>query len=463
MYVVEDPLYFAQYDFHKLKLMLHRAAMQRFAESLRQAGTSVRYVEASELPNTGSIADILAQDGVTAVRYVDPCDDWLGRRLATGLAAHGISQSILDDPAFLTPRAIIDEFGASGQKLFFTNFYIAQRKRLGLLLDGTGPVGGKWSFDTENRKRLPKNLLPPKVAFAPEHAAVREARSYVQRAFPRALGEDVEFGYPTSPEEARAVLADFVQHRLPLFGDYEDAISQQHDVLFHSLLTPPLNAGLITPAEVVQAAMSAEGVPLNSREGFVRQVIGWREFMRLAYMTRGRKQRTRNFWEFTNPMPAGFYDGTTGIAPVDAVIRRVLRTGYCHHIERLMIVGNFLLLCEVAPDAVYQWYMELFVDAYDWVMVPNVYGMSQYADGGGMTTKPYISGSAYVLRMSDFPRGPWCDVWDALYWRFIDRQADFFGANPRMSMMVKMRDRLGDKMLVHRRVADQFLSGLHRG
>jgi len=202
---------------------------------------------------------------------------------------------------------------------------------------------------------------------------------------------------------------------------------------------------------------------VNALEGFIRQVIGWREFIRLVYRRMGRAQRTSNFWGFTHPMPRALYDGTTGIEPVDHVVRQVLRTGYCHHIERLMVLGNFMLLCRIHPDAVYQWFMELFIDAYDWVMVPNIYGMSQYADGGSMTTKPYLSGSAYILRMGNFEKGPWCAVWDALYWSFIDRHADVFARNPRMSVMVKMKDKLGAKMDVHRRTADQFLAKLHKG
>jgi len=223
-----------------------------------------------------------------------------------------------------------------------------------------------------------------------------------------------------------------------------------------------LNIGLLSPRQVIDAATGQmERVPLNAMEGFVRQVIGWREFVRLVYRTRGRRQRTQNFWRFSRGMPASFYDGSTGIDPVDHVIRQVLRTGYCHHIERLMVLGNFMLLCEIEPDAVYQWFMELFIDAYDWVMVPNVYGMSQYADGGLMTTKPYVSGSRYVLKMSDFKRGPWCAVWDALYWRFIDRHAEYFAGNPRMAMMAKMRIKLGAKLDEHLQVAETFLTQLH--
>jgi deoxyribodipyrimidine photolyase-related protein len=497
--LVEDPLFFTQYAFHRQKLAYHRATMKLYAERLRRRSVTVRYVDAAQLIDSGSLARLLADWNIRSAIFVDPCDDWLEQRLTAALAQQNIAATMLEDPAFLTPRRVLDDFTRDKRKLFFTEFYIAQRKRLGLLLDDDGkPLGGQWSFDPENRKKLPKGVaVPPSVldtslelAGAATHGpaasvgsrakgraaressategtsseTVREALDYVRRAFPRAIGNGESLPYPLDHAAAASWLRDFIAVRLPSFGDYEDAISQRHAQLFHSVLTPMLNIGLITPRQVFEAACERAAergdVPLNSLEGFVRQVIGWREYVRLVYRWRGRRQRTRNFWGLERAMPAAFYDGTTGIEPVDHVIRQVLRTGYCHHIERLMILGNLLLLCDVSPDAVYQWFMELFIDAYDWVMVPNVYGMSQFADGGLMTTKPYISGSAYVLKMSDFTKGPWCPVWDALYWRFIDRQSDFFRSNPRMAVMVKMKEKLGAKMAEHHRVADRFLSRL---
>ncbi|MBM3979917.1 MAG: cryptochrome/photolyase family protein [Planctomycetes bacterium] len=460
VFLVEDPLFFRQYAFHKQKLMLHRASMKRYAaEVLPKAN----YIDAQQLEQTGDVVALVKKAKCNAVRVVDPTDDWLLRRLTAACAAARMKLTVHDDPHFLTPPSEIDAFTAGKGKLFFTDFYIRQRKRLKVLLTPDGkPVGGKWSFDADNRKKLPTTVRPQVPAVPPENGFVREAREYVRTHFPDAPGSDAPFVYPTSTTEARAWLADFLEHRFADFGVYEDAISTRERVLFHSVLTPALNVGLLSPAEVTDAALKyADRVPLNSLEGFVRQVIGWREFVRLVYRTRGREQRTRNYWGYTRPIPAAFYTGTTGIAPVDHVIRSVLDTAYCHHIERLMILGNFVLLCDLSPDAVYQWFMELFIDAYDWVMVPNVYGMSQFADGGGMTTKPYISGSSYVLKMSDFKKGPWCPIWDALYWRFIDRHADFFAGNPRMAMMVKMKDKLGSKMTEHHRVAEAFLDRLH--
>lgn len=459
--LVEDPLFFSQYHFHRQKLMLHRATMKNFAESCRQRNFTVHYVEAASLQETASIAFHLKRLQINSVHYVDPCDDWLAMRLSQGLRQHGIDARVIPDPDFLTPREVIDRF-AEG-KLYFTDFYITQRQRLDILIDrGGGPTGKKWSFDPDNRKRLPRGFEVPIRERIVESDAVREARRYTRQNFPAALGSDEEFCYPTDHAGAAAWLNEFVRERLVSFGDYEDAISTSHDVLFHSVLTPMLNVGLLRPQQVVDAALKAgDRIPLNSLEGFLRQVIGWREFVRLVYLQCGRRQRTRNFWSFDREIPSGFYTGRTGVAPVDHVIHQVLKTGYCHHIERLMILGNFLLLCEVHPDAVYRWFMELFVDAYDWVMVPNVYGMSQYADGGLMTTKPYISGSNYVLKMSDFKKGPWCKVWDGLYWRFIDRQQTCFSRNPRMAMMVRMKDKLGTKLDEHLQVAEDFLGRLN--
>ena len=459
VFLVEDPLFFRQYAFHKQKLMLHRATMKRYAS---EVCPQARYVDARQLDQTGDVVALVRRAKCDSVRLADPTDDWLLSRLRAACSAASVRLTVLDDPHFLTPQREIDAFASDKDKLFFTDFYVRQRKRLKMLLTPEGkPVGGKWSFDADNRKKLPATVRPPAHRWSPENDFVREARDYVRANFPDAPGSDTPFGYPTSAAEARAWLADFLEHRFNHFGLYEDAISTRERVLFHSVLTPALNVGLLSPTEVADAALAcADRVPLNSLEGFLRQVIGWREFVRLVYRTRGRQQRTRNYWGYDRPMPAAFYTGATGIDPVDHVIRGVLDTAYCHHIERLMILGNFLLLCDLHPDAVYQWFMELFIDAYDWVMVPNVYGMSQFADGGGMTTKPYISGSSYVLKMSDFKKGPWCGVWDALYWRFVDRHADFFRSNPRMSVMVGMRDKMGAKLADHLRTAEAFLAKL---
>ena len=225
-----------------------------------------------------------------------------------------------------------------------------------------------------------------------------------------------------------------------------------------------LNIGLLTPKYIIERTLNfaeENEIPLNSVEGFVRQIIGWREFMRGMYELKGNIQRTANFWKFKGKIPKSFYTGTTGILPIDQTIKKVLKTGYCHHIERLMLLGNFMLLCEFDPDEVYVWFMELFIDAYDWVMVPNIYGMSQFADGGLLATKPYISGSNYVMKMSDYTKGDWQKTWDGLFWRFMHVHRDFFKGNPRLNMLVSMFDKMADnKKEFHLESANSFISKL---
>ena len=464
VYMVEDPLLFRQVRFCRQKLLLHRASMKRYADGLKEQGKSVHYIDAMTIEHSSELGKRLEDDRVGSLSAIDPEDHNLLVRLKSGCRRHRIELEVRPDPHFLTPLDEIERFVGGKKKLFFTNFYIEQRKRLNVLVDGEQkPAGGKWSFDTENRKKLPAGHEPPECELAGQDEYAKEASKYIDKHFSDAYGGPEPLWYPTSVEGAEEHLQRFMVERFGLFGDYEDSISREHVFLYHSVITPMLNVGLISPQRVVDAAWKAgQGgrVPMNSLEGFIRQVIGWREYMRLVYRKLGTQQRTRNYWEHGRELPGSFYDGTTGIEPVDRTIRRVLKYGYCHHIERLMILGNFMLLCEFHPDAIYRWFMEMFVDAYDWVMVPNVYGMSQHADGGLITTKPYISGSSYVLKMSDYKKGDWTGVWDGLYWRFVSKHRDFFSRNPRMKVMVSQVDRMGDKLTVHHRNAENFLSSM---
>ena len=270
--------------------------------------------------------------------------------------------------------------------------------------------------------------------------------------------------YPVTHKQAGLWLQDFLKHRFQKFGVYEDAMVTGETFLYHSILSPLINTGLLDPQEVIDKTLdyAAENdIPLNSLEGFIRQVMGWREFIHLVYEREGVKQRTKNYWGFKRHIPKTFWTGETGILPVDTVIKRVLHTGYSHHIERLMIMGNFMLLCEFDPDDVYRWFMEMYIDAYDWVMVPNTYGMTQFADGGLMMTKPYISGSNYLLKMGNWPKGEWQEIWDGLFWRFMHKHRDFFTQNPRLGMLVKSFDKMdAGKQKKHLHNAEEFLKRL---
>lgn len=463
--LVEEPLLFGTdtqhpKDFHAKKLMLHRASMKRWAEGKEK----LTYLELPEEPGrTDLLIDENLPDGVETLVCVDPVDHLITRRLKRLAKKKKLDLQLLPSPMFLTPDDWMNEVMDGMKKPFMKTFYEAQRKRMNILLESDeSPVGGKWSFDDENRKKLPKKQPVPEPYSSTPHDEVAAAREWVGQRFPEALGSRENFPYPSSRREALNAMKLFFEERFELFGPYEDAISTKVRVMFHSVLTPALNIGLLTPAEVVEGALEAAGnnsdIPLNSLEGFIRQIIGWREFMRIIYLRHGTMERKENFWGFTRKMPDCFYDDTTGIDPVDHAIHAILEDGYAHHIERLMVLGNFMLLCRIRPDDVYTWFMEMFIDAYDWVMVPNVYGMSQFADGGVFSTKPYLSGSNYIRKMSDFSKGDWCDTWDGLYWTFIEDHRDFFSSQYRLSMMTRMFDKMGDdKKKAHRDNARAFI------
>ena len=469
--LIEDSLFFgdSQYPakFHKQKLWMHRASMKRYAEKLKQQGWVVDYVEYGEEANVLEAYLAAAfQDNPGRIVIADVVDDALNKRLDRYCQQFSIERETIATPLFLNSGEENSAYRAEKTRWFMGDFYKHQRRRLDVLMDGDNPVGGHWSFDQDNRKKIPKRVLPgiPKLQPASHDAIDLAARDYVNQIFPDHPGSIEQLIYPTSHEAARLWLDQFLHQRFALFGDYEDAIEQNECWLWHSVLTPMLNIGLLTPDTVLSAALSygeRSTIPLNSLEGFVRQVIGWREFMRATYEDLGVTMRTTNHWNHQRSIPASFYDGTTGILPVDDAIRRVLETGYCHHIERLMVLGGFMFLCEFDPDEIYLWFMEMFVDSYDWVMVPNVYAMSQHSDGGLITTKPYFSGSAYVRKMSHYAKDDWCQVWDGLYWRWICCHVDELSKNPRWAMMCAMAKKMdSEKRTEHLRHADDFLSKL---
>jgi deoxyribodipyrimidine photolyase-related protein len=464
VFLVEHALFFSQYAFHKQKLVLHRASMKAYQHELQRTGAEVVYVEFGDAALENLLKSLHMQ-GFREVHYAEVADDYLQKDLLRAAKTAGLTAHVVDSPNFLTTPAEFDRFMRGEKRYLMANFYIWQRKRLGLLLTPEGgPLGGQWSFDAENRERVPKGLPIPKAAAPSPNRFVAEAIEYVNRHFANNYGTTTGFAYPTTAAEAQACLDDFLENRLADFGAYEDAMVQAEPVLFHSVLSPALNIGLVSPSQIVTRTLefhARKNYPLNSLEGFVRQIIGWREFIRGVYHREGVRQRTTNFLRHERPLPASFYNGTTGIVPVDHAIRQTLATGYCHHIERLMVLGNFMHLCDFHPDAVYQWFMELFIDAYDWVMVPNVYGMTQYADGGLMTTKPYVSGSNYILKMSDYKTGDWCATWDGLYWRYVLAHQELFKKNPRMRMITSVAQKMNaTKRAQHLANADEFLAAL---
>ncbi|MFM7216983.1 MAG: cryptochrome/photolyase family protein [Bacteroidota bacterium] len=465
VWLLEDPLFFRQYRFHLRKLVYHRVTMEGYADRLRKKGYEVKYISHDDpLSETQRLFENLTSEGITSVHLCDPVDYLLERRLKRYATRNGLTLDIHPSPGFICNTDRITDYFKGRKRFFLTDFYIDERKRSRTLLRDGEPEGGKWTYDTENRKRMPKGTVIPPLPSSGKRASYNRVVDEMKKAFPDAPGDATECVYPVDPAEASVWLDRFLENRFSKYGDYQDAIVEGQPFLFHSIITPMLNTGLLLPDQVLERAIDSADkydVPLNALEGFVRQIMGWREFIRAVYQLRGVEQRKKNFWGHTRKIPASFYTGETGIPPVDDAIRKTLKYGYTHHIERLMVLGNFMVLCEFDPDEVYRWFMELYIDAYDWVMVPNVYGMSQFADGGIMSTKPYISGSNYILKMSDYAKGDWCEVWDALFWRFIVAHRDFFLKNPRLSMMARQADKM-DKARLNRLLdrAETYLASL---
>ena len=461
--LIEYTLFFGEKkyisNFHKNKLILHRASMKYYYEQ-ELINFKSKYIEY----RNANLEEIFEKiKGVEIIYAYEPKDFLLERRLRTLSKKFDIELKFVENPGFLTSKEIYEQY-FDNHKYFMTPFYIEQRKRLNILIKKDGkPLHDKWTFDTENREKMPKNLEVPNPKFFGQNEYVFEAKKYIEKHFPENIGEIENFIYPISHKEAAASLHDFLRKRLQNFGPYEDAISQENEFNFHSLLSSSINIGLLTPEEVIRETLifsEDNKVHFPSLEGFIRQIIGWREFMMIVYERDGVKERNSNYFHHNRKLPKSFYEGTTGIKPVDDAIKKVIKYGYSHHIERLMILGNFMCLCEIDPDEIYKWFMEMYIDSYDWVMVPNVYGMSQFADGGLITSKPYVSSSNYILKMSDYKKDEWCEIWDGLFWRFLHKNKDKIASNSRIGMLIKSNDisKYNEKIIL----AEKFLKEIKK-
>ncbi len=466
--LVEENLFFGltqhKVTFHKQKLWLHRSSMKKFEQFLTKKGYKVTYVSHNAREDSLNISfEIFAKKGVTDLIFCDPHHAQLEKKIKLLCKKAGISFEMLNSPMFLNSKADNTDYFKGKKKWFMADYYKFQRKKYDLLMDGDLPVGGKWSFDEDNRKKIPIKLLAsiPPLSFPKKDKIDIEAQDYILKKYSDSPGEIKKLIYPTSHSLAITWLNSFLKDRFSLFGDYEDAIAKGENTLWHSVLTPLLNIGLLTPKQVIDAALKhadKHKIPLNSLEGFLRQIAGWREFMRATYEDLGDKMQGSNHWNHKRKIPKSFWTGTTGIDPLDDAIKRVIATGYCHHIERLMVIGGFMFLCEFRPKEIYDWFMDLFVDTFEWVMVPNVFGMSQNADGGLITSKPYFSGSSYIKKMSHYKDGQWSEIWDALYWRWIWKNEKVLKKNHRWAMMCSLVRKMDKKKLnMHIKTAENFM------
>jgi deoxyribodipyrimidine photolyase-related protein len=451
VFLIEDPLYFGvdparQLYIHKQKLVLHRASMRRYIEEvLWPAGYQVEYIEFHHMIESSDIVNKLTH--AARVEYFDPTDDVLQRKIVSALEGleHRPEIRQLESPNFYLSRAEVKNFFQKDQA-GFVDFYQWQRERFNVLINTETykPLGGKLSFETETKKRLPKDHVVPGFGVFGSNSYVDEAKEYVGKHFADNPGSLDDFPWPTNHTEADQWLKEFLQNRLEHYSDYEDVLEPHAPWLYHSGISVILNCGLLRPERAVSRALEVfaeNNLQIASVETFVRHILGWREFTRGMYIHNHASLRTSNVFDHHRHLTNDWYAATTGLLPVDDIVKKVLTRGYAHHNERLMVLSSAMLLCEINPDEVYRWNMELFVDAYDWTVVPSMCGM--YDSTQDLETlKPYTSSANYILHISWYERGLWSDVWDGLYWNFIEKNREAFARNLHMRMAVSQLDKL---------------------
>ncbi|SNS11985.1 cryptochrome/photolyase family protein [Antarctobacter heliothermus] len=461
---------------HPKKIALIFAAMRKFAARLREDGWDVRYAELDDTENAGSICGELlrrAEDtGATEVIATEP-GEW---RLINALQHCPLKIRILEDDRFIASHAEFDQWADGRKALRMEYFYREMRRKTGLLLDGDRPVGGQWNYDHDNRKPAPDEVTHDPLWFEPDEVT-QEVLDLVDARFSDNFGVLRPFGFATDRKQALRALGHFVDHALPRFGDYQDAILDGNRFLYHSLLSAYINIGLLDALEVCQAVEKAYekgSVPINAAEGFIRQIIGWREYMRGIYFREGPEYPTRNALKHDRTLPALYWGAGTNMRCMAKAVEQTRDEAYAHHIQRLMVTGNFGLLAGLDPGALHEWYLSVYIDAFEWVEAPNTVGMSQFADGGVIASKPYVSSGNYINKMSDHCKlcaysvtkktGEGACPFNLLYWHFMDRHRARFERNPRMAQMYRTFDRMdADKRETVLKEAQDFLDRMDAG
>ena len=463
---------------HPQKIVLVLSAMRHFAAALRAEGLQVDYVRLDDAGHSGSftgeLGRALSRHPVDRVVVTEPGEWRVWDLMRTWGTAFGIPVERREDDRFLCARAEFAAWVKGRRGLRMEFFYRQMRRKTGWLMNGDQPAGGRWNYDTENRKALPPHLaLPPRQRFVPD-AITREVMTLVEQRFSDHFGDLDSFGWAATRAEAIEALRHFITNGLPRFGDYQDAMKSGEDALFHAVLSPYLNIGLLLPAEVCEAALDAYqqgSAPLQAVEGFLRQILGWREYVRGLYWLRMPAYAQTNFFEAHRPLPAFYWTGETAMKCLRETIEATRRNAYAHHIQRLMLTGNFALLAGIAPTRVEEWYLTVYADAFEWVELPNTHGMALHADGGVLGSKPYAASGAYIHRMSDYCAGCAYDPkiklglqacpFNYLYWHFLIVNETRLKPNPRMALPYRTLARMVDE---HRRQivqqAQEFLAGL---
>ena len=457
------------------------SAMRHFAEELGKQGWRVEYFRLGE-HKFQTLAEawkaMIARHRPVVIRACEPGDFRVEQMLKSSSLAAQVPLTLLSDDHFLISRADFSRWAGKSKQLRMEMFYRMMRKRLGVLMQGDQPQGGQWNYDGDNRHSFPKSgpaNLPKPLRFAPDETT-RQAIADLATCLPNQYGQVQSFAWPVTRAQGLAALADFIVNRLASFGPTQDAMWRDEPFLFHSLLSVALNLKLINPREVIEQAVAAFGrgdADLASVEGFIRQILGWREFMRGVYWLDMPQMKVANHLQASRALPQWFWSADTRMQCQRQAISQTLEHGYAHHIQRLMITGNFALLAGLAPEEVYQWYLAVYVDAVEWVELPNTAGMALYSNGGRFTSKPYIASGAYIKRMSNYCQGcqyePTRRTGDracpltTLYWNFLDRHRDELNGNPRAALMMKNYQRIdASELELIRRQAKQILSDLNQ-
>ena len=443
---------------HKKKIAFLFAAMRHFAEELRADGWTVDYVSLDAPDNQGSftaqVVQAVAQLRPERIVVTEPGEWRVAQMFAGWQDRFGVPVDVLGDDRFLSSPTEFRGWAEGRKALRMEYFYRDMRRKTGLLMEGDQPAGGQWNFDSENRKPADADLFMPQPLAHEPDAITQEVLALVAARFDNHFGDLMPFWYAVTRADAQAAFAAFVKKALPRFGDYQDAMLAGEPFLYHAVIAQYLNCGLLDPLQVcrqVEAAWRAGKVPLNAAEGFIRQIIGWREYMRGIYWLKMPGYETSNFFGHTRELPAFYWTAETEMACVKAAVTQTKEQAYAHHIQRLMVTGNFAMLAGIDPQELHEWYLSVYADAYEWVELPNTVGMSQFADGGLLASKPYAASGAYINRMSNYcgscryavkqRTGPDACPFNALYWDFIARHRGKIGGNPRMAQMVRTYDK----------------------
>lgn len=446
---------------HRKKIAFCFSAMRHFATELRAQGWRVHYRAYGAEPDASLFSAVAAhwQTADYERLIITEPGEWRLRTSMEGWsAALKAPVTLAEDTRFLASHADFEAWADGRKQLRMEYFYRDMRRRTGLLMDGDKPEGGKWNYDADNRKPASGNLfMPQPLRFQPDEVT-RAVLDLVEVSFPRSVGSLEPFDLAVTRADAEQARDHFMRHALPEFGDYQDAMLSGEAFLWHSLLSTYLNVGLLDPLDLCQRAEAeyhAGRAPLNAVEGYIRQIIGWREYVRGIYWREGPDYVRRNALGATRPLPGFYWDGDTDMRCMREAIGQTLREGYAHHIQRLMVTGTFALLAGIDPHAVHEWYLAVYTDAYEWVEAPNVIGMSQFADGGLLGSKPYAASGAYIDRMSDYcgdcrfnvkdKTGPDSCPFNSLYWDFLDRNQEFLRGNPRLGPVYRNWDRMSDE------------------